>query len=184
LEPEHIIDETVTIPGADIEKVYDDCLVWLKKIIAYRINDSEKFNRILAEHTGLTRFRSSGIPFDYAKHIEIILRQNCENVEVHVFMDQAYPKSPIDRYEKRRIFWKSYVGDLWKHLGVKLGNEEMQYYYPRIYFKEKNPEQDYCNDSVWNLYIICVFLFKPCSFRAIIRIGFPTSFFDFQYPWL
>ena len=25
IDREHIIDETATIPGADIEKVYDDC---------------------------------------------------------------------------------------------------------------------------------------------------------------
>jgi hypothetical protein len=125
LEPEHIIDETVTIEDVYIEDVYKISLIWLEKIRStFEVTDLNTFIR--ARHEGE---REDHIE-DYPKIIEIHLKPIRNNVLVRMTMDQTWKKSPIDSYENRRNIWKNLVEDYWRELGVEITDDVLRYLHP------------------------------------------------------
>jgi len=115
-EPEHIIDETATIRGADIEKVYNDCVNWLNKIQA---TIKEQDNPFFLHATHIELF--GGQFTRVIKWIDIRLSEGHESVIVNIIIDP--PKGLTltrrqRRLEQYRLSWNAYVKDLWKSVGV------------------------------------------------------------------
>ena len=125
MEPEHIIDETVTIRGADIETVYDDCLSWLKKKQA-TIKQEDKPFYLQATHIE----HHGGRFIRVFKWIDIQLTEAQASVTINIKID---PPEGITltrsqrRLEQYRLSWKTYVIGLWRNIGVEFNqNVERQ----------------------------------------------------------
>jgi hypothetical protein len=127
MEPEHIIEETATIPGADIEKVSDDCIDWLKKNRAEIIN-IEKPWLIQANHRrGLDLALTT--PEDWHKNISIKLEQLGDDVKVHLLMDTPRT-SRRNHVRKVKSYWPLLVENLWRTIGVEIDGDLLHNLYP------------------------------------------------------
>jgi hypothetical protein len=125
MEPEHIIDETATIKGADIEKVYDDCVSWLKKK-RYRMTQNHKPRFIQANY--VTTFSTS--PEDWDKNITINLKQTEAEIEIHLLIDAPH-KQGRTRDRRANAYWRFVVEKLWKFIGVEISRELLVSIYPQ-----------------------------------------------------
>ena len=124
LEPKHIIDETVTIEGADIEKVYDDCVTWLSGLGAEKLEEDYP-SFIKASHKGDRPYYE-----DFGKLITISLTHDNGNVVIRVVMDEREKTLFFGGIENRRRSWLKIVELLWKHIGVVLDDETLCDLYP------------------------------------------------------
>jgi hypothetical protein len=120
LEPENLIDETTTIEGTDIEKVYDRCLTWLIKNKA-DITLMEKPILIQANHQrGI--YLAPTTPEGWHKSISIKLEQLGDDVNVHLLMN--YPKTSRRKHvRKMKSYWPLLVENLWRNIGVEIDGE-------------------------------------------------------------
>jgi hypothetical protein len=127
MEPEHIIDETTTIQGTDIEKVYNNCIEWLKKNRA-DITLMEKPIFIQANHQrGL--YLAPTTPEDWYKNISIKLEQNGDDVNVHLLMDTPRT-SRRNHVRKVKSYWPLSVENLWHNIGVEIDGDLLLNLYP------------------------------------------------------
>ncbi|MBC8223383.1 hypothetical protein H8E65_02265 [Candidatus Bathyarchaeota archaeon] len=121
MEPEHIIDETAIIPGADIEKVYDDCVEWVRSIKAV-IREENKPFLIKAFHyyeDPLVSTPDSGWdwhPKNFAKTIVIILDNAEEAVHFRFIIERPIGFFTSAAIEKYRRWWILYLVALLNHL--------------------------------------------------------------------
>ena len=150
MELGHIIDETATIKGVDIETVYDKCEKWLIKIGA-NVEKSDKPISIQAIHRKLMDFRWGWIRgsdisiqrqpslrvLDMKKIIKIEFEKEKNDVILHIFIDPWSIISGLDRFEKSKSYWLKFVGDLLQYLGIELEKHQLQYYYKRDLFINK-----------------------------------------------
>ena len=127
MEPEHIIDETATIQGADIEKVFDDCVEWLLKNRA-DITLMNKPILIQANHVRGTWFEPT-TPDDWYKEISIRLEQLDDDVSIHLLMDFSEMGSSTN-VRKVKSYWPLIVEKLWRHIGVDISRELLLDLYP------------------------------------------------------
>jgi hypothetical protein len=118
VESEYVIDEQATIRGADIEKVYDECVSWLKTIRA-RIKEQDRPYFLHASH--LERF--DGRTKRTLKRIHIRLSQRHESVMVSLIIDapEGITLTKSQRmFERYRLSWGDYVEGLWRSIGVEM----------------------------------------------------------------
>jgi hypothetical protein len=142
MDPEHIIHETATIEGADIEEVYVKCKDWLQSVDAY-ILDESKPHYIKAVHRRNIMKNSAEIKF-----FQITITS-----EESPFPEVSPPANTkisfkINRsigYRRWHLPWFEYVEQLWKHLGVPTNNETLAHLYPRKYLipLEKDARNQY-----------------------------------------
>lgn len=128
IEPEPIINETATIKGASIEKVYDQCKDWLKSVDA-QILDESKPHFIKAIHT-------INIMKNHAqeKYFLISLTQ-----ETSPFQKVFSPTNTIISFKIHRptgyhfwhLPWVEYVESLWRHISVPMDNNMLRHLYPK-----------------------------------------------------
>jgi len=132
MEPEHIIDETVIIQVADIEKVYDNCVSWLKNLGA-KISNENINNSIISTHEVLIGRRKGPNYFKYKKKILIELTDGKEYTKVRIIMDRD--RDPYyETEEHRELFkehWIDLVVDMWKFIGVTPKESLLRRFYPR-----------------------------------------------------
>jgi len=140
MEPEHIIDETATIQGADIDEVYESCLEWVKSIRA-DVCEKNKPSFIKAEHRLYTVFPFGIYPNPHIDWIILNIHLTQEKKILHeIFQD--YPdvkvevKIPnIQHNTKRRlpryVRWYQVVEEFWNYLGIDLDDEVLRRYYPQ-----------------------------------------------------
>jgi len=123
MEPEHIIDETATIQGADIEKVYDDCVGWLQLIKAI-IREENKPSSIRAFHDYVDPLVSGSDiqwnwhPKDYPKYIVIKFNKTDSAVNLRFIIEKPkgfFTQASISKY--RRWWILLFIG-LLKHLNI------------------------------------------------------------------
>jgi hypothetical protein len=135
--PEHIIDERATIKGADIEKVYDECVSWLKNINATQIeNDRPEFIKAI-HNPGMTpREPRVSItywalyPRDWKKTIEINLETNEGQVNLRASIGLPTGFFTSAAIEKRRRWWIMLVLDLFEHLHLDVDNSQKRAFFP------------------------------------------------------
>ncbi len=134
MESEHIIDETATIQGADIEEVYDDCVIWLKKIRA-EINEQTYPVYLKAHHDGTNISEGSSTPVDWPKNIMIDMQKHIDDVIIRIRIDSIELSS--HKIRKSHYYWLLIVEDLL-----------------RIFFNNMNPimKQLYDNENGEQLY--------------------------------
>ena len=146
---EHIIDETATIEGADIENVYNECVEWLKEINAV-IEEVIKPLTIKArqEKSGNPRwgwlhtqdmiiwnFPSTDV-LDMKKNITIILEKQENDVLLRIRIDPWSRINGLDSFQNRRSIWLKFVGDIIQRLGVELDRTRLQYYYSSEWYTD------------------------------------------------
>jgi hypothetical protein len=121
MEPEHIIDETTTIEGADIEKVYDDCIDWLKSIKGV-IREWNRPSLIRVYHNYLDPLVSdtdtgwNWHPKNLAKYIVITLTEQDRAVLLRFIIERPrgfFTQEAVDKY---RRWWILFLVGLFKHL--------------------------------------------------------------------
>jgi hypothetical protein len=127
MESDHVIDKDVIIERADIDRIYDGCLRWLKEINA-KIKEKGD-DHILAEHKGSVRYQGWWFR---NKTINITLKKIEENVHVRLVMDPIYekfqPKGFGIKYLKR--YWVDLIVHLWTYIGVNVDKKILYDLYP------------------------------------------------------
>ncbi|MBL7079819.1 hypothetical protein ISS39_05795 [Candidatus Bathyarchaeota archaeon] len=128
MDPEHIIDETATIQGASIEKVYDRCRSWIWKRRGALIKEKQKPTKLVAYHSIV-----GGDISTENKVMQIYLSESQEGVSVRLIMDTVSK-------EARRVlinpsltatYWSYLVESLWTELGIEMDIEWRRRMYPR-----------------------------------------------------
>lgn len=131
MESEYIIDETATIKGADIEKVYDKCISWLK-IKKAKIVEEKRPNFVKALHG-----RGEGIwAQDTGKFFIIELVQKYDYTVIVKF--QIPPLKWLLKSKKYfyHFWWYQYIEELWTHLGVTINETYLKRLYPYTNLKK------------------------------------------------
>ena len=126
MELGHIIDDTATIKGADIEKVYDDCVIWLSRYGANILKENRP-NLMKAYHKGARAFHE-----DWSKNITISLQQSKEDVCIRIVIDHGSSLTLRENvYEDLRRSWIKIVEDLWGNIGVKMDDQIIEHLFPK-----------------------------------------------------
>ena len=124
MESEHVIDEMATLEGANIEKVYEDCLAWLTLNKA-RIREQRRPEYIKAEHG-----HGRGVSYqDHAKFFLISLNQDGNEVIIDFKIPQL-SWAPPSKFPVYSLFWSEFVEDLWRHLEIPIDEVFLRYLYP------------------------------------------------------
>jgi hypothetical protein len=124
LEPEHIIDETATIEGADIEAVYDRCVSWLKRTRS-NISQVDKPKLIHANFNSV----EARSPDGWSKNITIELEKVDDAVCIHLLMDSP-EKLSREFVIRAKAYWPLMVEKLWRFIGVEIRGELLLTLYP------------------------------------------------------
>ena len=127
---EHIIDETATMPGADIEDIYDRCLQWIQTIPIHDL-ETTRSHSIQAHHK-VRASSSVSIMFQHKK-FTINLSEQGNNIEIHINIYKIPNFFDPPLKEKRNLYqmyWIDYVAHLWKYLGVDLRIYDLKRFYP------------------------------------------------------
>jgi len=141
LEPEHIIDETATIQGASIEKVYDICLQWIQSIPTHDL-ETTRPHTIQAYHKYQAR-TSAHVMFHHKKFILTISDQGNDitvHISIHKIQDNAFPPQQ-DKRDRYLLYWIDYVVNLWEHLGVDQNYDELKRLYPLDIIQKRMSER-------------------------------------------
>ncbi len=174
MEPGHIIDETATIPGADIEKVYDDCEKWLKTKLNASINEY-KFPKYLRAYHSLREHSVGDFKF-YGKIISLSLEKEADNVLVNIIMDEPDENPFLHGYENRRRAWFFWVEHLWKYLGVEIDDSMLERWYSPENIRE-NVSEYIQRIIIWSVILVVVNLLmrRFPSHASIISGGIMAS---------
>ncbi len=122
MDPEHIIDETALIQRADIEKVYNDCVNWLKKIRA-EINEQTHPTYIRANHD---RTSPEGTALEnLSKIIMINIEKKFNDVMIRIRIESTTYSSHQRRSQYYSLF---IVEDLWRIFFVNMNPLMKQLY--------------------------------------------------------
>ena len=133
MEPEHIIDETVTMKGTSIEKVYDDCIEWLrtKKANITKQNSPTTIEAILQEK--ILGYRSSittetvKLQLSQDKSSFPSLFPDNHAVIVKFRMD-SWTVLGLKQFPQK--MWIQYVEELWRFLKIPLDDDSLRRLYP------------------------------------------------------
>ncbi|MFX1517651.1 MAG: hypothetical protein ACFFC6_15210 [Promethearchaeota archaeon] len=127
IKPEYIIDEQATIRGADIEKVYDDCISWLK--IRRYTSFLETFKpRYIKARTN--RYASNYRRDIYRTMIvELYLTQSMKGVEIQLRI------LPSNKLPKHEIIWLKRIGGkyvvwFWEYLDIEVNEDTLRRLFP------------------------------------------------------
>ena len=112
MENEHIVDEKAIIKNSNIMRVYEDSINWLQTLNT-NIVEFDNPVYIKATHKGLRPFYE-----DWRKIIIIRLKQNKDDVSIHVIMDHGSEWVLKNGYENRRRSWNKILESLWKHIST------------------------------------------------------------------
>lgn len=134
MEPEHIIDEQATIEGANIEKIYTECILWFENLDA-TIMEQNKPVSIRAVHKNIKNRYDMEKPINWGKIIEIRFFQYNSDTIVRVKMVPSKGMWKVYPVERARYYWASLLLDLYKHLGVEGSHDTLQRLYPKSEFK-------------------------------------------------
>ena len=137
LEPEYVIDEQATIRGADIEKVYDDCLVWLKKIhaniiIQKRPEFIKAFHlppEMLTQVAGEAEFWNWH-PKNWEKIIDLFFYKINDHVRIRFIIERPEGFHTEAAINKRRRWWVILVLDLYKSLNIEVDSSHEKKFFP------------------------------------------------------
>ena len=135
MKPEHVIDEHATIKGADIEKVYDDCLAWLNKIHA-NIIIQKRPEFIKAFHLPpdmLTQVIDveywNWHPKNWEKNIDLFFYKIDDQVRVRLIIERPEGFHTKAAIEKRRRWWVILVLDLYKSLNIEVDSSHKKKFF-------------------------------------------------------
>jgi len=125
--PVNIIDESATIKGADIEKVYDNCLEWLEKRNSYLRNESVKIlNQSRPEYLEAQHYflgAEGGIV--QRKKIMIYLEESENSVIVRLVLSYRNVEKLIDP-SLTASAWSYLFESLWDRLGIKIDENTLR----------------------------------------------------------
>jgi hypothetical protein len=125
MEPEHIIDETATIQGVNIDGIYNRCLEWIK-INKIRIKETNKLDYI---KIGNVPKYKSHIPL--LKNFDIILESIDQSVRVTI----STPRTAVSpwmlflRYQNNKHL--EIVESVFRHIGANMNKESLKRLYPK-----------------------------------------------------
>ena len=121
MDPEHIIDETASIQGADIEKVYDECVEWVKSIKGVIREENRPslirvFHRYVDPLVSDTDTGWNWHPKNLAKYIVITLTEQDRAVHLRFTIERPRGFFTQEAIEKYRRWWIPYLVDLFNRL--------------------------------------------------------------------
>ena len=124
MDPEHIIDETATIKGTDIEKVYDDCASWIKKRASTQILTQSRPTHLKAR----SHIRpNSGL---WARWMLLELSLKKEETNTIIMVKMTPEKLSPFTFDLHRLDFPKTLEALWKHLDIEIDDIMLRRLYP------------------------------------------------------